>query len=266
MSTDARGHTVPASSEAPARKAFLDLALSVRDPIPVTSVSDRTAKLAALAALIPAITPSTSTPIFFYQADLPRGLRTLVTTDGVNFIAMSGEYVWADATARAAATGMSAGDFGRQVDTLVQYRYDGSAWKEWQSSWLTYTATLTGTTVGTGGTHTGRYRWEQGRVRVQTFTVLGSSGFTFGGYVVALPVTAATPHSSFCGYVSSASFDDVSSGNSYEGFVAATAASTTQASVLLMGTNGLRVGPSASTPFTWAAGDKIKTEFVYDPA
>lgn len=36
---------------------------------------------------------------------------------------------WADAAARAAQTGMVAGDIGYQVDMGVQYRYTGSAWR-----------------------------------------------------------------------------------------------------------------------------------------
>ncbi len=218
----------------------------------------------ALTSDLDAMADSVQTALTDLRSDIPAGLSSDITAlENTNQVY---DYRPADSSALAAVTGMRLGDRALQVDTGIHFRYNGSAWKAWESNWITYTATLSGTTVGTGGTHTGRYRWEQGRVRVQTFTVLGSSGFTFGGYSVTLPVTAATPHSNFSGYVSSASFEDVSSGNSYEGFVAAHGTSTTQALVLLVGTNGLRVGPHASTPFTWAAGDKIKTEFVYDPA
>lgn len=37
-------------------------------------------------------------------------------------------YLWADATARGAQAGMSAGDTGYQTDTNVYYRYNGTAW------------------------------------------------------------------------------------------------------------------------------------------
>lgn len=37
-------------------------------------------------------------------------------------------YRWANAAARAAETGMSAGDEGWQTDTTMHYLYDGSAW------------------------------------------------------------------------------------------------------------------------------------------
>lgn len=37
-------------------------------------------------------------------------------------------YVWANATARAAQTGMSAGATGYQIDTKTEYLYDGTNW------------------------------------------------------------------------------------------------------------------------------------------
>lgn len=128
MATDAAGHTTPGASDAPKRAAFLDLSLSIRDPIPVADASARSAALSALAGSTPAVTPSSSRPVFFHQADLPKPYRTIWTQDGTNFISTSGHYVWDDATARAAATGAAAGDLGVQLDTKVIYRYDGSAW------------------------------------------------------------------------------------------------------------------------------------------
>lgn len=128
MATDAAGHTTPGSSDAPKRAAFLDLSLSIRDPIPVADASARAAALSALAGSTPSVTPSASRPVFFHQANLPKPYRTIWTEDGTNFISTSGHYVWADAAARAAATGMSAGDLGVQLDTKVVYRHNGSAW------------------------------------------------------------------------------------------------------------------------------------------
>lgn len=127
--TDLKGHTVPeATGEAPARAAFDRLSRSIMDPIPVADATARAAALSALAGATPSITPSSAHPIFFYQHDLPVAYRTIWTVDGVNFIAVSGEFVWANATERAAATGMVAGDRGYQVDTGVEYWYSGSAW------------------------------------------------------------------------------------------------------------------------------------------
>lgn len=129
MGLDNVGHYVPASTDAPARSAFDKFSRSLRDPFPVATTTARTALLAALAAASPAVVPSTSSPIFFHQADLPKGYRTVYTVDGSNFIALSGAFVWANTAARTAATTMAAGDTGYQVDTKVTYRYSGSAWR-----------------------------------------------------------------------------------------------------------------------------------------
>jgi hypothetical protein len=38
-------------------------------------------------------------------------------------------YSWADAAARAAQTGMVKFETGFQIDTAIEYFYDGSAWQ-----------------------------------------------------------------------------------------------------------------------------------------
>lgn len=83
--TDARTHTVPAAGDRPARRAFDDLSLSIRDAIPVANATARSQKLAQLAALTPSITPSTANPIEFFRADAPAGQEYEYTTNGVDF-------------------------------------------------------------------------------------------------------------------------------------------------------------------------------------
>ena len=54
-----------------------------------------------------------------------------VLVDGINNVASTREiqtFRWADATERAAQTGMVAGDRGYQIDTGLDYIYTGSAW------------------------------------------------------------------------------------------------------------------------------------------
>lgn len=85
MATDARGHTTPAGDDAPKRSDVLDLSLSIRDPIPVANTTARAAKIVELAALTPAITPSSSNPILFFRADAGDGLELEYTTDGSTF-------------------------------------------------------------------------------------------------------------------------------------------------------------------------------------
>jgi hypothetical protein len=58
------------------------------------------------------------------QADSVDDALTLAITDNRQIQT----FRWANAAARAAQTGMVAGDMGYQVDTGIQYQYTGSAW------------------------------------------------------------------------------------------------------------------------------------------
>jgi len=89
---------------------------------------------------------------------------------------------WADATERAAQTGMVAGDIGYQIDTDAVYRYTGSAWRPAGSGLVpvrpasTAGGTISGTSV--------------------TFTTVGSVGvngcFTsdFDNYLITIDISA----------------------------------------------------------------------------
>lgn len=82
--TDVRGHTVPTSTEHPSRQGWvLSPLLSVKDPIVVTSTTDRTTKLSDLAAA--GITPSLTNPIIFFRSNGYDGRQLEYTTDGTTF-------------------------------------------------------------------------------------------------------------------------------------------------------------------------------------
>jgi hypothetical protein len=269
VETDIKGHTVPsATGESPARAAFLRLALSINDPIPVANFTERTAALAALAALSPAIVPSASKPIFFYQASNPFRYRLIYTEDGTQTKTADGVFVWSNDAARVAATGAALHDWGYQLDTRITWRYNGSTWVPWDSEWIGYTPTLTGITLGTGGSAgtVAHYRYEGGRVRVRVQIILGTSGMAVSSAVISLPATAAALRHNYVAYAGVASFYDDSASNNYTADVCANNTSTTQVILLMRGTNGLRVGVSSTVPFTWAASDRLSAEFVYDPA
>lgn len=87
MTTDVRGHTVPAANDHPSRAALIALALSVKDPIVVASASARATKVADLAAA--GVTASAANPIFFWRQDAGAGLELEATTDGVTFRTLS---------------------------------------------------------------------------------------------------------------------------------------------------------------------------------
>lgn len=266
MGLDATGHYVPASTDAPARSAFDKLSRSLRDPLPVANTAARTALLATLAAASPAVVPSTSSPIFFYQQDLPAGYRTVYTVDGSNFISLSGVFVWANAAGRTAATTMVAGDFGYQVDTKIKYRYSGTAWKEWESDWITDTMT-TSATLGTGSASELKHKYIAGEVRVKGYLKRGSTGGWGSNMAMNLPVTAEAVLSPYFEYNGRANLYDSSVPANYALFVHASASSATVASfATLSSVVGGHTGFGDSVPVVAGTNDVISFDFFVTPA
>lgn len=83
MATDARGHTVPAATDAPKRADILALGLSINDPIVVANTTARAQALTDLAA--ESIVPSSASPLFFFRVDAGIGRQLEYTTDGTTF-------------------------------------------------------------------------------------------------------------------------------------------------------------------------------------
>lgn len=175
---------------------------------------------------------------------------------------------WANAAARTAQAGMRVGDFGYQVDTTVTYRYSGSTWVAWSSPAISYTPTLTNFTIGTGGSasNTANYRYVNGRILVIHRAILGSSGFSVGTQVsMTLPVAAAAFSSQYKWLEGIGSAYDVSAaGISNALNHRFNAFSTT--SVIILQNPYIPTNISATSPFTWAAGDVMEGSFWYDPA
>lgn len=180
-------------------------------------------------------------------------------------------YKWADAAARTAATGMTEGDIGYQLDTNVNYLYDGAAWGASQgqvTAWVTYSPTLTNFTVGAGGSpiSTVRWRYVGTMIEVDYKFVLGTTGAITGAPRFTLPVTGAST------YVSPAirgvgSLIDISAGTIYMSFEAV----TTSAGAATIYYNGSPAPPplaniSSTAPFTWAVGDILEGAFTFEPA
>lgn len=98
----------------------------------------------------------------------------------------------ANSTAMGALAGMSAGDMCYRTDNGITYRYNGAAWKRWDSDWIDYTATLTNITIGTGGaaTRSTQYKFLSGRVKVRWRLLFGSTGAAYPsstGPLIGLP-------------------------------------------------------------------------------
>jgi hypothetical protein len=116
------------------------------------------------------LTPNFS--IYYRDTSTPASLETesALQADSIDdalTLAITGNrqiqtFRWANAAARAAQTGMVAGDEGYQVDTGAQYRHDGSAWRA--VSFSTALILPTGQVNGTTDASTGRV------------TVTGASG------------------------------------------------------------------------------------------
>lgn len=161
------------------------------------------------------------------------------------------------------------GDQAYAADTAITYRWSGSTWRAWSSDWASFTPILTNIAQGTGGdaTNTATWKYENGRVRQRGTIILGNTGQSVSGSItVSLILTAAALKHSYQGYAGLASFYDVSATTNYFAFACAAAASVTAVQILSPGTNGLRVGSTSTVPFTWAAGDAVSYDFVYDPA
>lgn len=173
---------------------------------------------------------------------------------------------WADATERAAQTGMQAGDIGYQIDTKIWYRYVNSVWVPWESDWITYTPTLSGVTLGVGGSVTAKYKYTAGRVLVSVLIQLGSSGAAITGSVTfSTPVTMATPPITNKIYKGVATAFDASATTAYAVGVGAIGTGTGIVR-FLNGASGSVAGLSPTTPFTFAVNDALLAEFEMEPA
>lgn len=227
MATDARGHTAPAAGETPRRQVINDLSLSINDPIVVANATARAAKIVELAALVPAITPSSSRPIFFFRSDALAGCELEYTTDGTTF-----------RTVPAGGSG----------------------------PWSTYTPTLTAVTtsptLGSGAVQLGKYVQVGRTVDVQFNITFGSSGAAAGSgvYLVSLPVNmgitdmAGTPVGTVWLY-------DASSLTSAVGVAYLYSTSQVQ-----MRVDGVAGAVAHAVPWAWATGDAVRGTLRYEAA
>lgn len=181
----------------------------------------------------------------------------------------------ANQTAMNALAGMSADDKCYRTDNGITYRYNGAAWKRWESDWLSYasTPTLDGFAVGTGGSALSsiQYRFTEGRIRFRVRFVFGTTGVTYpaspgfrmpgagdpGGAVVL-----RTPL--FANEVMHSRITLNDSGSIAKGLAKYTNASDTDRVQFVSENAGGTVTISAASPFTWGAGDGMAGEFVAD--
>lgn len=164
-------------------------------------------------------------------------------------------------------TPLKTGDLALCLANNVVYRWSGSAWKEWESDWITWTTAPTNLAVGTGGSASSsqRYRWINGRALFKCKYVLGSSGASVSDSpVINLPFSLAPLTTRFAALDGSGSIYDLSTTTAY--FVRARINVTTADQVVISQFTGSYVAISSSSPMTWASGDELGVEFWGDPA
>lgn len=178
----------------------------------------------------------------------------------------------ANFTAMGALSGMSSGDMCYRTDNGIMYRYSGG-WKRWESDWITYTPTLSGMVIGTGGTTSVQYKFENGRCRLRWRLIFGSSGNTYpttpsillpigtdpGGAVVLRSPAIANEFMESINTI----FDSGVSVN--RGYAAYDGTNTDRVRLIAnAGTTGGSASISTTSPITFGTGDGFAGEAVFD--
>lgn len=175
--------------------------------------------------------------------------------------------------AMTALAGMAAGDMCYRTDNGITYRYNGAAWRRWESDWITYTPTLDGFAVGTGGSSTSvvQYRFENGRIRLKWRFVFGTASVAYpaspgfrmpGSGDPGGTVQLVTPLFANELLDSRITFND--SGSVYKGLAKYTNASDVDRIQFVSETAGGTATISAASPFGWGAGDGISGSCIAD--
>jgi hypothetical protein len=150
-------------------------------------------------------------------------------------------------------------------DTYTQTTLDGKFATQLDfpaTAWTAYTPTLTGFTLGTGGTMTARYTKLGKTVHGYVNITLGTS-FTLTALSLSLPVAkqASTTYVNGVWTLVSTGAGDWPAINRYE--------ATDVVAAYAMVASGTYVTPSnlsTTIPFTWKSTDKILVAFTYEAA
>ncbi len=207
---------------------------------------------------------------YYADGSTPASIATITAAvagaeaDEVAVILALPPYTWANAAARSAQTGMALGYKGTQTDTGVEYRYDGSTWKEWSSDYITWSTAPTNLTVGTGGTTVQKYKYVAGRIWFSYSYTLGSSGFSMGtSPTINFPISVALPVPAGSLATGDGAIRDVSV-PSTPAFVRVNITSATTG--IMQTYTGTTASITSTAPMTWAAGDILAGGFWADPA
>lgn len=164
-----------------------------------------------------------------------------------------------------------------ETDTDRYKAYSGTAWEDTLKSgaWISYTPVLLpGSEAGTdwalgSGTITGAYQ-KAGRMVVVRLALEFASDTTFGTRKIALTAPVVKVVEAVGNrVVGTVVFEDVSAGNTYSGVCLMQATGSILALAafeITVGTYSQSALASGSIPFTWATGDRINIDIIYEAA
>lgn len=222
----------------------------------------------------------TTSPDSIYYADgtTPASIATITAAMATSVqnalnVRETKSYSWADATAKAAQTGMATGEIGHQIDNDTYYIYSGSAWRIWAKQPTAYTPTLGGIT-STAFTTAFVYSIAGGVVNVTGNVVMTGAVTGSGTFRVSLPsgysintsyVIIDTTY--FKAPLGTSAYWDNSATREYVGYVTAYDADNVALSRMAIPTSNLELGEVSTTqPFTWATSDSYSVNFSYPVA
>lgn len=143
------------------------------------------------------------------------------------------------------------------------YRWLSGAWKPWESTWFTWTPTLAGVTLGTGGTAVFEGMWLEGRFEYRWKVTLGTGGTFTGAFSFTLPFTPRNTGAYVVGVPGVTTASDVSATNGTSNLLQRFNAPP-HAAVTVISNPASAVNLGASVPITWAIGDALLGEGTVD--
>jgi len=153
-------------------------------------------------------------------------------------------------------------------DDEITYRYNGSAWKAWESGWIAIAApTVTNFNIGTLGnaSSTHFYRYQNGRVTQRGVMILGTSGQSVPGAVsVGLQVAGAALPAGATAIPVSGNVYAIDTGAAL--YVGSALRTTSVVQFWAQNSGQLTSQYATAVPFAFGAGDMAGYEITYDPA
>jgi len=170
-------------------------------------------------------------------------------------------FSWANATERGAQTGMIVGDIGYQIDNLVYYRYDGTAWRIWHKAPAAYTPTFTAFTPSATSFV---YSIASGVVRITGRATCGTTLPT-GSITFTTPanfnIDLTSVSASISAIIGTGGVDAAT--DHPLGFRVTSASTVSAVAFNAAGTYLTVVATSAAIPKTWASSDVMYVNFSY---